>query len=92
MDLEKSLLFPKFKSLEKCDKKKFLIITLFGPNLDKLFKFCNYEFDIPSIQKIAIDIISALKDRHNSGYLHMDIKPNNIAILLKDYNKVFIKI
>lgn len=88
--LENSIFFPKFKYFHKQKGKNILIESLFGPNLDKLFSFCNYHFDIPTISKIGIDILSALEDLHGIGYLHLDLKPNNIALLLLNEQKDFI--
>lgn len=88
--LDKSIFFPKFKYFQKKDGKNILVESLFGPTLDRLFSFCNYNFDIPTISKIGIDILSALEDLHGIGYLHLDIKPSNMAILFMDEQKDFI--
>ena len=88
ISLKDSFLFPKYIAFERYDNKKILIQSLFGPNLDKLYEYCEYQFDTTTISKIAIDIITALEDLHNAGYLHMDIKPNNIAVILKDYSSL----
>ena len=62
-----------------------LIQTLCGPSLNKLYKFCKYSFDIVTISNIAIDLIKSLEVIHFTGYTHLDIKDDNIVILLKDY-------
>ena len=61
-----------------------MIESLFGPTLKKLFSFCDYTFDKFTICKIGLNLISALEELHNKGFLFLDIKPDNIAIIFKD--------
>ena len=77
--------FPKIYYNNFTSVGNIIIQTLCGPSLDKLYKFCRYNFDIVTISNIAIDLINSLQILHDKGYAHLDIKDDNIAILLKNY-------
>ena len=84
MKLKEYISFPNFIYIEISEKGNILVETLFGPTLKKLFSFCNHKFDILTISKIALDIITGLEILHDNGFLLLDLKLDNIGILLKD--------
>lgn len=71
---------------EKNDEGTLLIESLIGPSLDKLFKFCSYNLDLKTICFIGCDILTCLEKLHESSFVHLDIKPDNIGFKLKDIN------
>ena len=73
--------FPKYYYYENNKDRQFLIESLVGPSLDKLYSFCEYSFDLITICNIGIDIINNLEFLHNINYIHNDIKLDNIGIL-----------
>ena len=82
--LKNDLIFPTIY-YHNFNENGFLIIeSLCGPSLDKLYKFCDFNFDIITISNIGIDIVSSLEILHKIGYIHLDIKEDNISILLKN--------
>lgn len=85
--IPKDLPFPKIYYKNINEVGNIIIESLCGPSLNKLYNFCNNKFDIITVSNIAIDIISSLEILHNTGYLHLDIKDDNIVILLQDFKK-----
>lgn len=79
-----NLYFPKLFYYEENEEGNLLIESLFGPSLSKLFKFCDYSFDLVTVYQIGIDILNALEVLHDNGYLYMDMKEDNIVILLNN--------
>ena len=59
--------------------KNFLIQSLLIPSLNKIIKFTNCEFDISTVAILGIQMILSLKNLHNIGIIHNDIKPSNIC-------------
>lgn len=50
-----------------------------GPSLDLLLSICNGKFDFYTVIYIGIDVIKNLEILHNRGFIHRDLKPNNLA-------------
>ena len=59
----------------------YIIETLQGPDLSKIRKFYGKNFSIITVYKIGIQILRCLKYIHQTGYLYIDLKENNITIL-----------
>lgn len=55
-------------------------MAMLGPNLNELYKFCERQFTLKTILMIAIQSIDRIEQLHSLGYLHRDIKPQNICI------------
>ena len=56
-----------------------------GMSLKDILKKNKRHFTIKCILQIGIKLIVLLQKMHNTGYIHCDIKPDNIMI--GDYNK-----
>lgn len=68
-----------FPSIYYSSRKNLILVeSLLGPNLKKLFNFCDNHFPIVTVCYIGIEIISRLQDYHSKGYVHRDIKPSNM--------------
>lgn len=76
--------YPKLFYYEINSAGNLLIESLLGPNLSIIYKFCEKDFDLKSICNIGIDIINFLEQFHDIGYLHLDMKPNNIVFTLEN--------
>ena len=76
---------PKFLGKFKHNKENYLIESLIGPSLQRLYDFCENDFDLVTICNIGIDILICLEYLHDSNYIHNDIKLDNIGIQLKNY-------
>lgn len=71
---------PKVICFIETSQYNILIMELLGKNLDMLFEEYGKKFDIKTVLKIGIDILSLIKSVHNAGFIHRDIKPNNFMI------------
>lgn len=68
-----------------------LIMTLLGPSLDDLYKFCNNKFDLKTVTLIALQILDRIENIHNKNILHRDIKPDNFLIGIgNERSKIYI--
>ena len=75
--LRDNILFP---SLFYSNQKSILLIeSLLGPNLKKLFSFCNNYFPLSTVCHIGIELISRIQEFHKYGFIHRDIKPSNMV-------------
>lgn len=83
----KNLPFPNFFYREVSENGNLMIESLVGPTIEKLYQFCDSSFDIATICNIGIDLINCFEILHGLGYVHNDIKSDNVAILLQDRNK-----
>ncbi|KRZ79695.1 putative serine/threonine-protein kinase [Trichinella papuae] len=62
----------------------YLVMDLLGPNLDELLQnSAEKQFTEKNAIYLAIQMLEAVEDIHNAGYLHCDIKPSNITVGLK---------
>uniref|UniRef100_A0A0K0EFB1 Protein kinase domain-containing protein n=1 Tax=Strongyloides stercoralis TaxID=6248 RepID=A0A0K0EFB1_STRER len=57
----------------------WVALTLLGYNLYDLRKACD-SFSYSTIARIGIQILYALKEVHEAGFIHRDVKPQNMAI------------
>ena len=48
-------------------------------DLKSLFKLCEKKLDLLSVVNIGLDVIINLQILHNNGYVHRDLKPDNLA-------------
>ena len=80
---------PKIFGFINNSNNNIIFENLFGPSLDKLHFFCNNKFTEKTILNIGIQIIKILRDLHCAGFIHRDIKPQNICYgkFNKNYHK-----
>ncbi len=60
-----------------------MIETLQGPDFCKLGKFCGGKFSISTVYKLGIEILNCLRLIHKIGYIYINLKDDNMAILYK---------
>ncbi|CAD5227644.1 unnamed protein product [Bursaphelenchus okinawaensis] len=64
----------------KKEKYSYMVMTLFGPSLSRLFKQCKKQFSVSTQVRLGVQILYGLKQIHEAGYIHRDIKPANLAV------------
>ena len=60
---------------------QYIIMYKYGPSLKMMLRRTKLKrFSIKTAIQIGIQLIDRLKDLHNFGYLHLDLKPDNILL------------
>ncbi|ETN83881.1 hypothetical protein NECAME_01674 [Necator americanus] len=58
-----------------------MIMTLLGPSVSDLRKIIpSQKFTLFTVTVIAVQALDSLRELHNAGYIHRDVKPSNYAI------------
>lgn len=70
--------FPKTYYYGDYKNSRILVMQRLGISLKKLY--INNKFDINIISNIAVQVLYRLQELHDKGWLHQDIKPENILI------------
>ncbi|KAH8716783.1 kinase-like domain-containing protein [Phaeosphaeriaceae sp. PMI808] len=55
-----------------------MAFELLGPNLEDLFNYCGRKFSLKTVLLLADQLISRFQQIHSKGYIHGDVKPDNI--------------
>jgi casein kinase 1/casein kinase 1 epsilon len=86
-DYETLTLSPKIYYFSLVDK--VFVQSLLGSILETLYNFFKRKFYIKTISYIGIELINAVEDLHNIGFIHRDIKPkNNVRLNFSDYQSI----
>lgn len=80
--LEKYEIFSKFYDKIEVIDRIFIVETLHGPTIEKLRNFCGRKFSVKTIYKIGAEILLCLKLFHEAGFIYLDLKSDNISLLL----------
>lgn len=71
--------FPQNFGKFKLSNQELFAETLFGPNLLKIYNFCNQSFSPRTICLIFLGVMKRLETFHNYGFLHNDLKLENLS-------------
>ena len=83
--------FPEVISAFWTDDRGEILMQALGPNLGNLYKHNPKEcFSDDTILKIGIQLIERLKVLHSIGYIHNDIKLENIVIGGVDNSELYL--
>ncbi|KAL1232300.1 putative serine/threonine-protein kinase [Trichinella spiralis] len=62
----------------------YMVMDLLGPNLSELVQnSAKKQLSQKNAIHLAIQMLEAVEDIHNAGYLHCDVKPSNITVGLR---------
>ncbi|KAI8903164.1 kinase-like domain-containing protein [Gorgonomyces haynaldii] len=62
----------------------YMVMKLLGQSLSELRKLMNGSFSVHTTALLGMQMIQAIKDVHEAGILHRDIKPGNFCIATAD--------
>ena len=62
------------------DMHLILVMELLGPNMKKLFEFCDKKFTTPTLSWIGLQMLDRIEVIHSMNYIHRDIKPDNFLV------------
>lgn len=59
---------------------EIMVMDLLGPDLEKVFRFCNRKFSLKTTIMLAIQMLERLESLHNLHVIHRDLKPENFLL------------
>ncbi|KAK0410077.1 hypothetical protein QR680_004929 [Steinernema hermaphroditum] len=69
-------------------KFNFVVMKLLGPSISHLRKRCpKNKFTLSTSVRLAIQMVEALRDLHEAGFVHRDVKPGNFALGASNKNR-----
>jgi len=57
-----------------------MAFKLLGPSLKNLFNYCSQKFSLKTVLLLADQLIPHFKYIHSKGYIHRDVKPDNLLM------------
>lgn len=83
--LEGSIYFPQIKGNGFKTHFRYLVMDLFGPSLSNTRRQMNdRHYTLSTTLRLGVYMLQCIKEFHNHGYVHCDIKPGNY--LLQPYS------
>lgn len=71
------------------DGYNFIVMQILGKNLADLKRMAhNKKLQIDTTVRIGIQMVQALRDVHEIGHLHRDVKPSNMCAGLGDHRRI----
>lgn len=59
---------------------RIMAFELLGPSLEDLFNYCGRKFSLKTVLLLADQLISRFQYIHSKGYIHRDVKPDNLLM------------
>ena len=76
--------FPKFLWYGREGEYHIMVIELLGPSLEDMFAYCGRKLSLKTVILLADMLITRLETMHKRGYIHRDMKPENILMGLEE--------
>lgn len=76
-----------YQVLSKFIRCDFIVMEKLGMSLKDMLMNVDENFCLVDTLKIGIQLIDLVENLHKIGYIHCDLKPDNI--LIGDYNRIF---
>lgn len=72
--------FPRLLTYGFLENKKlnYMVLTKYDADLELMFNAYNRKFRLSTVINIGLIMIDILEKLHSIGYLHIDLKPQNI--------------
>uniref|UniRef100_A0A8R1DMI0 Protein kinase domain-containing protein n=2 Tax=Caenorhabditis japonica TaxID=281687 RepID=A0A8R1DMI0_CAEJA len=75
----------------KTDTYTYMVMSLLGKEVaDIRRRLPQRKISAPSTVRIFIQLVKALQDMHEAGFVHRDVKPSNMALGLKNEQVVYL--
>ena len=83
--------FPRLLSFKEGLESAEIIMSALGPNIRTLVRKCpNSNFSAPTCFLIVMQLITRLRTLHRMGYVHNDIKLENIVVGHHDSDRLYL--
>ena len=80
-ELQDSQWIPRYVELGKEDECQFLVMQLLGDNLSELRRTTpTKRFTLRTVALLGIQMVEAIREMHELGFVHRDIKPSNFCV------------
>ena len=80
-NLQGSPHFPHLIEFSEDSKHRYLVQELLGPSLSALRRCCpEQKFSMGTALRVAQQMLRILKEFHNRGFIHNDVKPSNFLL------------
>lgn len=82
--------FPFFYEKFEHEGYNYTVMELLGDTLHDLRKKANGKFSLSTVVAIGLQLLERLRNLHNAGFIHRDLKPQQFLVGKKDKEKVYI--
>ncbi|XP_040164757.1 casein kinase I-like [Anopheles arabiensis] len=61
-------------------KRDVLVLERLGPSLQDLLNLCGGRFGLKTVSQLALQLLDRLETFHELGFVHRDLKPDNVLL------------